>query len=282
MIQKIEKNLISEALKSEKGQEKLIEEIRNQMKISLINKGVGKKLLYAEKELIYSAPMYDLDTDSLFYEKNKKNNFFEKLFNNKIKEDWNRWEKNHPYCVLQGNDRAIAKPFEKEFNLHICFSKTNMVETFNTEIQKIESKIISVEDKFIFSIIDIASTDEKNPVIFYDLITIDIIKLAINKIREHGLNVTKIVVNSEMYSCINDLIKNNFRSIIIIVSEYVPINTFYVMADSEFVGVIPMYVDDILIYNPNSILDSCINYNIVKKIGGIILNSKSIVKIEHY
>ena len=120
---------------------------------------------------------------------------------------------------------------------------------------------MAVEDEEIFNLIDEAASTGVNAVTASTTgLTREALTQAFKEVEKHDLVVTKIVMNAQAFADIRAWGQNEFdpvtqREVLqtglfghiwtadILISKKVPLNTVYVLADPEFVGVMPVRQD---------------------------------------
>ena len=120
---------------------------------------------------------------------------------------------------------------------------------------------MAVEDEEIFNLIDEAATNGVNAVTISSTgLTRESLTQAFKEVEKHDLVVTKIVMNAQAFADIRAWGQNEFDPVTqhevlqtglfghiwtadILISKKVPLNTVYVLADPEFVGVMPIRQD---------------------------------------
>ena len=204
--------------------------------------GVGRKLLVVDPLPQGALPVYDKDVDARAFIISKRGQA--------------------PDQIIEG-DRIQVPTFEVVSYPQVRFSqvKERRFNVIDRAQQRAKADIMAVEDAEIFALIDAASTA-------VNIVTIsmggtlnrDALTAAFQEVEKHDLVVTKIVMNAQAFASIRGWGQNEFDPVTqhevlqtglfghlwtadILISKKVPLNTVYVLADPEFVGVMPIRQD---------------------------------------
>lgn len=270
--------LIAKALETEEGRTALAQAMANPIRTSLDYQGVGRKLLVVDPLPQGALPVYDKDVDAKAYVISKRGQV--------------------PDQVIEG-DRIQVPTFEVVSYPQVRFSqvKERRFNVIDRAQQRAKSDIMAVEDEEIFALIDNAATSGVNAVtISSGGLTRDALTQAFKEVEKHDLVVTKIVMNAQAFADIRAWGQNEFDPVTqhevlqtglfghiwtadILISKKVPLNTVYVLADPEFVGVMPIRQDIQVIPadRPESLR---LGWVIYEEVGLAVVNSMSIAKIE--
>lgn len=234
--------LIAKALETEEGRVALAQAMANPIRTSLDYQGVGRKLLVIDPLPQGSLPVYDKDVDAKAYVISKRGQV--------------------PDQLIEG-DRIQVPTFEIVSYPQVRYSqvKERRFNVIDRAQQRAKSDIMAVEDQEIFSLIDQAATTGVNAVTVSSTgLTREALTQAFKEVEKHDLVVTKIVMNAQAFADIRAWGQNEFDPVTqhevlqtglfghiwtadILISKKVPLNTVYVLADPEFVGVMPIRQD---------------------------------------
>lgn len=232
--------LIARALESPQGREALAQAMANPIRTSLDYQGIGRKLLVVDPLPQGALPVYDKDVDARAFILSKRGAA--------------------PDQLIEG-DRIQVPTFEIVSYPQVRFSqvKERRFNIIDRAQQRAKSDIMAVEDEVVFSLLDAAAQDV-NPVTTGTGLTRQVLKDAFREVEKHDLIVTKIVMNAQAFADIRGWDNRDFDPVTqfevlqtglfghiwtadILISKKVPLNTIYVLADPEFVGVMPIRQD---------------------------------------
>jgi len=269
--------LISKALETEEGRMALAQAMANPIRTSLDYQGVGRKLLVVDPLPQGALPVYDKDVDAKAYVISKRGQA--------------------PDQIIEG-DRVQVPTFEVVSYPQVRFSqvKERRFNVIDRAQQRAKSDIMAVEDEEIFKLIDAASVAVNNVTFSMggELSRVALTQ-AFQEVEKHDLVVTKIVMNAQAFASIRSWGQNEFDPVTqhevlqtglfghiwtadILISKKVPLNTVYVLADPEFVGVMPIR-QDIQVIPADKPEDLRLGWVIYEEIGVAVVNSMSIAKI---
>lgn len=234
--------LISRALETEEGRVALAQAMANPIRTSLDYQGVGRKLLVVDPLPQGALPVYDKDVDAKAFVISKRGQV--------------------PDQIIEG-DRIQVPTFEIVSYPQVRFSqvKERRFNVIDRAQQRAKADIMAVEDEEIFRLVDEAATTGPNAVtVSSGGLTRAALTQAFKEVEKHDLVVTKIVMNAQAFADIRAWGQNEFDPVTqhevlqtglfghiwtadILISKKVPLNTVYVLADPEFVGVMPIRQD---------------------------------------
>ena len=232
--------LITKALETEEGRTALAQAMANPIRTSLDYQGIGRKLLVVDPLPQGALPVYDKDVDAKAYVISKRGKV--------------------PDQIIEG-DRIQVPTFEIVSYPQVRFSqvKERRFNVIDRAQQRAKADIMAVEDAEIFALIDKAST-AVNPVTIAKSLTREALTAAFKEIEKHDLVATKIVMNATTFADIRAWGRDEFDPVTqhevlqtglfghiwtadILLSKKCPTDTVYVLADPEFVGVMPIRQD---------------------------------------
>jgi Phage capsid family. len=268
--------LIAKALETEDGRVALAQAMANPIRISLDYQGVGRKLLVVDPLPQGALPVYDKDVDAKAFVLSKRGQV--------------------PDQVIEA-DRIQVPTFEIVSYPQVRFSqvKERRFNVIDRAQQRAKSDIMAVEDAEIFNLIDAASTSVNAVTISTGGLTREALTKAFQEVEKHDLVVTKIVMNASAFADIRVWGQNEMDPVTqhevlqtglfghlwtadILISKKVPMNTVYVLADSEFVGVMPIR-QDIQVIPADRPEELRLGWVIYEEIGLAVVNSLAISKI---
>jgi phage capsid family len=276
MTQEEKQNLISQAMASEQGRMQLASAMANPIRTSLDYQGIARKLLVVDPLPQGALPVYDRDVDAKAFTISKRGNAPEQL--------------------IEG-ERIQVPTFEVVAYPQVRFSqiKERRFNIIDRAQQRAKSDIMAVEDETCFSLIEAAS-NAVNPVTSVaGGLSRDAIASAFREVEKHDLAVTKIVMNAQAFADIRKWGQNEFDPVTqhevlqtgtfgrlwsaeILVSKKVPLNTVYVLADPEFVGVMPIR-QDIQVIPADDARRLRVGWVVYEEIGMSVVNAMSVAKI---
>jgi hypothetical protein len=269
--------LIAKALETEEGRVALAQAMANPIRTSLDYQGVGRKLLVVDPLPQGSLPVYDKDVDAKAYVISKRGQV--------------------PDQIIEG-DRIQVPTFEVVSYPQVRFSqvKERRFNVIDRAQQRAKSDIMAVEDAEIFALVDQAASTGVNAVTISSTgLTRESLTQAFKEVEKHDLVVTKIVMNAQAFADIRSWGQNEFDPVTqhevlqtglfghlwtadILISKKVPLNTVFVLADPEFVGVMPIR-QDIQVIPADKPEELRLGWVIYEEIGLGIVNSMSVAKI---
>jgi len=269
--------LIAKALETEEGRVALAQAMANPIRTSLDYQGVGRKLLVVDPLPQGSLPVYDKDVDAKAYVISKRGQV--------------------PDQIIEG-DRIQVPTFEVVSYPQVRFSqvKERRFNVIDRAQQRAKSDIMAVEDAEIFALVDQAASTGVNAVTISTTgLTRESLTQAFKEVEKHDLVVTKIVMNAQAFADIRSWGQQEFDPVTqhevlqtglfghlwtadILISKKVPLNTVFVLADPEFVGVMPIR-QDIQVIPADKPEELRLGWVIYEEIGLGIVNSMSVAKI---
>lgn len=268
--------LISKALETEEGRIALAQAMANPIRVSLDYQGVGRKLLVVDPLPQGALPVYDKDVDAKAFVISKRGKA--------------------PDQVVEG-DRVQVPTFEIVSYPQVRFSqvKERRFNVIDRAQQRAKSDIMAVEDEEIFSLIDSASTAVNNAITSSGGLTRAALTSAFREVEKHDLVVTKVVMNATSFADIRAWGREEFDPVTqhevlqtglfghiwtadILISKKVPQDTVYVLADPEFVGVMPIR-QDIQVIPADKPEELRLGWVIYEEIGLAVVNPLGIAKI---
>ena len=155
---------------------------------------------------------------------------------------------------------------------------------------------MAVEDETCFSLIEAASNAVNPVTTVTGGLSRDAIASAFREVEKHDLAVTKIVMNAQAFADIRKWGQNEFDPVTqhevlqtgtfgrlwsaeILLSKKVPLNAVYVLADPEFVGVMPIR-QDIQVIPADDTRRLRVGWVVYEEIGMSVVNAMSVAKIK--
>lgn len=269
--------LISKALETEEGRVALAQAMANPIRTSLDYQGVGRKLLVVDPLPQGALPVYDKDVDAKAFVISKRGQV--------------------PDQVIEG-DRIQVPTFEIVSYPQVRFSqvKERRFNVIDRAQQRAKADIMAVEDEEIFNLIDNAASSGVNAVtVSKGKLTREALTQAFKEVEKHDLVVTKIVMNAQAFADIRAWGQNEFDPVTqhevlqtglfghiwtadILISKKVPADTVYVLADPEFVGVMPIR-QDIQVIPADKPEELRLGWVIYEEIGLGVVNAMAVAKI---
>ncbi|AEO93298.1 major head protein [Bacillus phage G] len=268
--------LISKALETEEGRVALAQAMANPIRVSLDYQGVGRKLLVVDPLPQGALPVYDKDVDAKAFVISKRGQV--------------------PDQVIEG-DRIQVPTFEIVSYPQVRFSqvKERRFNVIDRAQQRAKADIMAVEDAEIFSLLEGAATAVNAVTISSGGLQRAALTKAFQEVEKHDLVVTKIVMNASAFADIRAWGQNEFDPVTqhevlqtglfghiwtadILISKKVPQNTVYVLADPEFVGVMPIR-QDIQVIPADKPEELRLGWVIYEELGLAVVNSLAIAKI---
>lgn len=277
MTQEEKQNLISQAMASEQGRMQLASAMANPIRTSLDYQGIARKLLVVDPLPQGALPVYDRDVDAKAFTVSKRGNAPEQL--------------------IEG-ERIQVPTFEVVAYPQVRFSqiKERRFNIIDRAQQRAKSDIMAVEDETCFSLIEAASNAVNPVTTVTGGLSRDAIASAFREVEKHDLAVTKIVMNAQAFTDIRKWGQNEFDPVTqhevlqtgtfgrlwsaeILLSKKVPLNTVYVLADPEFVGVMPIR-QDIQVIPADDTRRLRVGWVVYEEIGMSVVNAMSVAKIK--
>ena len=277
MTQEEKQNLISQAMASEQGRMQLASAMANPIRTSLDYQGIARKLLVVDPLPQGALPVYDRDVDAKAFTVSKRGNAPEQL--------------------IEG-ERIQVPTFEVVAYPQVRFSqiKERRFNIIDRAQQRAKSDIMAVEDETCFSLIEAASNAVNPVTTVTGGLSRDAIASAFREVEKHDLAVTKIVMNAQAFADIRKWGQNEFDPVTqhevlqtgtfgrlwsaeILLSKKVPLNTVYVLADPEFVGVMPIR-QDIQVIPADDTRRLRVGWVVYEEIGMSVVNALSFEKIK--
>ena len=268
--------LISKALETEEGRTALAQAMANPIRTSLDYQGVGRKLLVVDPLPQGALPVYDKDVDAKAYVISKRGSA--------------------PDQIVEG-DRIQVPTFEVVSYPQVRFSqvKERRFNVIDRAQQRAKADIMAVEDEEIFKLIDAAAASTNAVTVVEGGLTRDALTKAFKEIEKHDLVVTKIVMNAQAFADIRAWGREEFDPVTqhevlqtglfghlwtadILISKKVPMDTVYVLADPEFVGVMPIR-QDIQVIPADKPEELRLGWVIYEEIGLAVVNDMAVSKI---
>lgn len=270
--------LISKALETEEGRAALAQAMANPIRTSLDYQGVGRKLLVVDPLPQGALPVYDKDVDAKAYVISKRGQA--------------------PVQVIEA-DRIQVPTFEIVAYPTVRFSqvKERRFNVIDRAQQRAKTDIMAVEDEEIFSLIDAAAESGVNNVtVSTGGLERVALTQAFKEVEKHDLVVTKVVMNASTFADIRAWGREDFDPVTqhevlqtglfghiwtadILISKKCPANTVYVLADPEFVGVMPIR-QDIQVIPADEPQKLRLGWIIYEEIGLAIVNAMGVAKIK--
>lgn len=276
MTQEEKQNLISQAMASEQGRMQLASAMANPIRTSLDYQGIARKLLVVDPLPQGALPVYDRDVDAKAFTVSKRGN--------------------SPEQLIEG-ERIQVPTFEVVAYPQVRFSqiKERRFNIIDRAQQRAKSDIMAVEDETCFSLIEAASNAVNPVTTVTGGLSRDAIASAFREVEKHDLAVTKIVMNAQAFADIRKWGQNEFDPVTqhevlqtgtfgrlwsaeILLSKKVPLNTVYVLADPEFVGVMPIR-QDIQVIPADDTRRLRVGWVVYEEIGMSVVNAMSVAKI---
>lgn len=274
--------LIAKALETEEGRTALASAMANPIRQSLDYQGIGRKLLMVDPLPQGALPVYDKDVDAKAFVIPKRGAA--------------------PDQIIEG-DRIQVPTFEIVSYPQVRFSqvKERRFNVIDRAQQRAKSDIMATEDETIFALIDAtteasAADPEGNQIIGTDKLSREALTKAFREIEKHDLVVTKIVMNASSFADIRAWGRDDFDPVTqhevlqtglfghlwtadILISKKCPTDTVYVLADPEFVGVMPIR-QDIQVIPADKPEHLRLGWVVYEEIGAAVVNNMAVAKIE--
>jgi hypothetical protein len=274
--------LISKALETEEGRVALAQAMANPIRISLDYQGVGRKLLVVDPLPQGALPVYDKDVDARAFVISKRGQA--------------------PDQIIEG-DRIQVPTFEVVSYPQVRFSqvKERRFNVIDRAQQRAKSDIMAVEDSEIFSLLSSAAIGDNVVDVSTSTapedqyLSREVLTKAFREVEKHDLVVTKIVMNANEFADIRSWGQNEFDPVTqhevlhtglfghlwtadILISKKVPVGEVFILADPEFVGVMPIR-QDIQVIPADKPEELRLGWVIYEEIGLAVVNSLAVAKI---
>lgn len=267
--------LIAKALETDEGRAALASAMANPIRQSLDYQGIARKLLVVDPLPQGALPVYDKDVDVRAFVVPKRGSA--------------------PDQIVEG-DRIQVPTFEIVAYPQIRFSqvKERRFNVIDRAQQRAKSDIMAIEDETVFDLLD--ATAESNTVVrTNEYLDRNALTSAFREIEKNDLVVTKIVMNATSFADIRGWGRDDFDPVTqhevlqtglfghiwtadILVSKKCPMDTVYVLADPEFVGVMPIR-QDIQVIPADKPENLRLGWVIYEEIGAAVVNSMAVAKI---
>lgn len=278
MTQEQKEMLIANALESSEGRSALASAMANPIRTSLDYQGIARKLFVVDPLPQGALPVYDRDVDAKAFIVSKRGQA--------------------PDQLIEG-ERIQVPTFEVVSYPQVRFSqiKERRFNVIDRAQQRAKSDIMAVEDETAFSLLEAASNSGVNTIVTSTTtLTRDALANAFREVERHDLAVTKIVMNAQAFADIRKWGREEFDPVTqhevlqtgtfghlwtaeILISKKVPMNTVYVLADPEFVGVMPIR-QDIQVIPADSPENLRVGWVVYEEIGMSVVNAMGVAKIE--
>lgn len=283
--------LISKALETDEGRAALASAMANPIRMSLDYQGIGRKLLVVDPLPQGALPVYDKDVDVRAFVVPKRGFA--------------------PDQIVEG-DRIQVPTFEIVSYPQVRFQqvKERRFNVIDRAQQRAKSDIMAVEDEVVFSLIQAvaeandaafkAGDTDANAVV-YDKdggtsLTRDLLTEAFREVEKNDLVVTKVVMNATSFADIRGWGRDDFDPVTqhevlqtglfghiwtadILVSKKCPMDKVFVLADPEFVGVMPIR-QDIQVIPADKPEALRLGWVVYEEIGAAVVNNMAIAMID--
>lgn len=269
--------LVAKALETEEGRSALAAAMANPIRVALDYQGVGRKLLVVDPLPQGALPVYDKDVDARAFVISKRGKA--------------------PDQLIEG-ERVFVPTLEIVSYPQVRFSqvKERRFNVIDRAQVKAKADIMAVEDAEIFKLIDAAAKSTNLVTKSTNGLTRESLTAAFKEVEKHDLAVTKIVMNAQAFADIRAWGQREFDPVTqhevlqtglfghiwtanIFISKKVPIDTVYVLADPEFVGVMPIR-QDIQVIPADKPEELRLGWVIYEEVGFAVLNDLAVAKIE--
>ena len=278
--------LISKALETDEGRAALASAMANPIRMSLDYQGIGRKLLVVDPLPQGALPVYDKDVDVRAFVVPKRGFA--------------------PDQIVEG-DRIQVPTFEIVSYPQVRFQqvKERRFNVIDRAQQRAKSDIMAVEDEVVFSLIEAVAeandaAGDSNSII-YDKnggtsLTRDLLTLAFREVEKNDLVVTKVVMNATAFADIRGWGRDDFDPVTqhevlqtglfghiwtadILVSKKCPMEKVFVLADPDFVGVMPIR-QDIQVIPADKPEALRLGWVVYEEIGAAVVNNMAIAMID--
>ena len=268
--------LIAKALETDEGRAALASAMANPIRQSLDYQGIARKLLVVDPLPQGALPVYDKDVDAKAFVIPKRGSA--------------------PDQIIEG-DRVQVPTFEIVSYPQVRFSqvKERRFNVIDRAQQRAKSDIMATEDEVVFDLIDAVATDAGKEVVYDTKLTREALTKAFREIEKNDLVVTKIVMNATAFADIRSWGRDDFDPVTqhevlqtglfghiwtadILISKKCPMDSVYVLADPEFVGVMPIR-QDIQVIPADKPENLRLGWVVYEEIGAAVVNSMAVSKI---
>lgn len=270
--------LLEKALQTDEGRMALAQAMVNPIRVTLDYQGIARKLLVVDPLPQGALPVYDKDVDARAFVVSKRGQV--------------------PDQLIEG-DRITVPTFEIVSYPQVRFSqiKERRFNVIDRAQQRAKSDIMAVEDETVFNLLEAAATSGINPVtVSSGSLSREALTKAFKEIEKHDLVVTKIVMNATTFADIRSWGRDEFDPVTqhavlqtglfghlwtadILISKKCPQDTVYVLADPEFVGVMPIRQDiQVIPADKPELLR--LGWIVYEEIGAAVVNPLAVAKIE--
>ena len=283
--------LIAKALETDEGRAALASAMANPIRMSLDYQGIGRKLLVVDPLPQGALPVYDKDVDARAFVLPKRGFA--------------------PDQIIEG-DRVQVPTFEIVSYPQVRFSqvKERRFNIIDRAQQRAKSDIMAVEDEVIFDLIrNVAEINDANykagdtdaNQIVVDPngdthLTRELLTDAFRQIEKNDLVVTKIVMNATAFADIRAWGRDDFDPVTqhevlqtglfghlwtadVLVSKKCPMDKVFVLADPEFVGVMPVR-QDIQVIPADKPEALRMGWVVYEEIGAAVINNMAVAMID--
>ena len=277
--------LIQEAMNTEEGRNALAQAMANPIRQSLDYQGIGRKLLVVDPLPQGALPVYDKDVDVKAFVLPKRGSAVDQ--------------------IVEG-DRIQVPTFEIVAYPTIRFSqvKERRFNVIDRAQQRAKSDIMAVEDEVVFNLIQAVAESNiadgtQNAIkvtIKGEGLTRDLLTKAFREIEKNDLVVTKIVMNATSFADVRGWGRDDFDPVTqhevlltglfghiwtadILISKKCPMDKVFVLADPEFVGVMPIR-QDIQVIPADKPENLRLGWIIYEEIGVAVVNNMGVAMID--
>lgn len=270
--------LIAKALETDEGRAALASAMANPIRQSLDYQGIGRKLLVVDPLPQGALPVYDKDVDARAFVVPKRGFA--------------------PDQIIEG-DRIQVPTFEIVSYPQVRFSqvKERRFNVIDRAQQRAKSDIMATEDEVVFDLISaVAEANGQTIEETGGALTREALTKAFREIEKHDLVATKIVMNATSFADIRAWGRDDFDPVTqhevlqtglfghiwtadILISKKCPTDQVFVLADPEFVGVMPIR-QDIQVIPADKPEALRLGWVIYEEIGAAVVNSMAIARIK--
>lgn len=281
--------LIAKALETDEGRAALASAMANPIRQSLDYQGIGRKLLMVDPLPQGALPVYDKDIDVKAFVLPKRGQV--------------------PEQIVEG-DRIQVPTFEIATYPTVRFAqvKERRFNVIDRAQQRAKSDIMAVEDEVVFDLLAAVANDNQAN---YDAtgegiqviqevptepLTKALLRNAFSEIEKNDLVVTKIVMNAAKFADIRAWDSNDVDPVTqhevlqtglfghlwtadILVSKKCPVDTVFVLADPDFVGVMPIR-QDIQVIPADDPRNLRLGWVVYEEIGVAVVNNMAVTMIK--
>lgn len=269
--------LMIRALNSESGKVALAQAMATPIRLSLDYQSVGRKLLVVDALPQGALPVYDRDIEMSAAVVGKRGGA--------------------PSLITEG-DRITVPTFEITSHPKIRFSeiKQRRFSVIDRAQQRAKAEVMAEEDGVIFNAIDTASSLINPVVTSAGFLSRASLTATFRELEKHDLFVSRILMHPNRFADIRGWTNSDFdpvtqREVLhtglfghiwtadILVSRRVKPDSVYVMADPEFLGVMPIR-NDIQVLPADDPSNLMIGFVVYEEIGVAVANSRAVAKLE--